>query len=119
MSQNNRLINGYLLSLLIAMHENILSMHQAGMSYKWIRDTKSHVSPVAMEKVWPLNCWVSKDSPTFAVGANSLHIDHLHQAILKILEDIWELYNEVVGGKHSVTILLQDVVDDMPNPTCG
>lgn len=105
--------------MLIAMHENILSMQQVGMSYKWVRDTQSHVSSVAMKELRPPSCWVSEDSLTFAVGPDSLHIDHLRQAIPKIMEDIWGLYDELVGGKRFVTIPIEDVVDDMSNTTRG
>lgn len=101
------------------MHEKILSLHQTGMSYKWVRDNQTHISSVAMKEVRPPNCWVSEDSLTFAVGADSLHIDHLRQAIPKIIEDIWGLYDELVGGRRFVDIPLQDVVDDMSNTTRG
>lgn len=97
------------------MHEKILSLHSVGMSYKWVRDNQTHISSVAMKEVRPPNCWVSADSLTFAVGADSLHIDHLRQAIPKIMEDIWELYDELVGGRRFVSIPMKDIVDDMSN----
>lgn len=103
--------------MLITMHKNILSMQQVGISYKWVGDTQSHVSSVAMKELWPLSCWISEDSLMFAVGPDSRHVDHLRQAIPKIMKDIWGLYDELVGGKHFVTIPIEDVVDDMSNTT--
>lgn len=101
------------------MHKNVLSLHAAGMSYKWVRDTQSHVSSVAMKEVRPPNCWVSPDSLTYTVGVGSLHMDNLRKAVPAILEDIWTLYNELVGGKRFVNIPPEDVIDDLSNNTRG
>ena len=89
------------------------------MSYKWVRDTQSFVSSVAMKELRPPSCWVSKDSRTFVVGTGTLTIETLRRAVPQLLSDIEKMYDELVGGKRFVQVAPEDIVDDLSNTTRG
>lgn len=94
-------------------------MQCAGMSYKWVRDTQSFVSSVAMKELRPPSCWVSKDSRTFVVGTGTLTIDTLRASVPRVLADIEKMYDELVGGKRFVQVAPEDIVDDLSNTARG
>lgn len=88
------------------------------MSYKWIVETQSHVSSVAMKAILPPSCWVSEDSRTFVVGTGTLQMATLHAAIPAIIKDIWELYDQIVGRRF-VSTRPEDVIDDLSDTSRG
>ncbi|KAF7965750.1 hypothetical protein HWV62_42010 [Athelia sp. TMB] len=104
---------------ILGLHDNVLSLHCAGMSYKWVRDTQSFVSSVAMKELRPPSCWVSSDSRTFVVGTGKLHIDTLRAAVQEVPAAIWAAYDKILGGKRFVNIATEDIVDDLSNTSRG
>lgn len=88
------------------------------MSYKWVVETQSHVSSIAMSAILPPSCWVSDDSLTYVVGTGTLKMATLQAAIPAIEADIWALYDSIVGRRFNTT-RTADVVDDLSDTSRG
>jgi hypothetical protein len=84
-----------------------------------LTETQGFVSSIVYNQVRPPKLWWSRDMCKVSVDGETLELDTFRSGIQRMIEDAWELYYSVSGGKRFADLPFENVKDQLSNDTHG